>query len=135
MPSEEHWPEHLPGPKQMMEIGPAMPLASRAGASGIEGRGIVGEACVPQVMNAGGGIGAGGTAGPGWDHAIEHVDTALDRAENIVWRSNPHEIARRFFGKMGDGGIERIQHDRLPLPDRQSANGVAIEFQIFQCTD
>jgi hypothetical protein len=47
MPCKEHWPQHFAGPKQMVEIGSAMSRTSRAIASRIEWRWIVGEAGIP----------------------------------------------------------------------------------------
>ena len=47
VPRKEHWPQHFASPKQMVEIGSAMPHTSRAITSTIEWRWIVGEASIP----------------------------------------------------------------------------------------
>ena len=78
MPGEEHRSKHLSSSKEMMEVCPTMPGASWAAASALERGPIVGESCVPEVMHAGAGIASSGPTGPGWDYAIEHIDTSLD---------------------------------------------------------
>jgi len=132
VPGQKHRPENFPGPEQMMQVGPAVLRASRAIALGIEGGGIVGEARIPEVVDPGARIGPRGAAGSGRDHTIEHIDATLDAGENVVRGPDTHQIARGILGEMGDGRIERLQHDGLAFPDRQSAEGIAIEPDLPQ---
>src|SRR5574344_1247913 len=40
----------------------------------------------------------------GWENAVEHIDPAFDAAEDIIERTDPHQIA---------GFIERKKADRI----------------------
>src|ERR1700710_961598 len=120
MPSEKHRSQHFSGSKEMMEIGSTMFCASRTRASSIERTRIGSEARIPKIVDAGGGICPRGTTRSCRNHAIEHVDTTLDRAEDVIRCPNAHQIPRRCFWKMGDSRVERLQHRSLSFSDGQS---------------
>ena len=95
MPSEEHRAEHFSGTEQMMEICSTVFCASRTLAVMIQRTGIVRETGVAQVLDTRRRVGAAGSACPGWDHAIKHVDPTLHCLKHVIWRPDTHEISRR----------------------------------------
>ena len=49
---QQHWPEHFPGAKQMMQIGARVALASRAGAGRIQWTRIIGKRALRILRHA-----------------------------------------------------------------------------------
>ncbi len=66
-------------------------------------------------------------AGAGRHHAVEHVDAARYRLDDIVRRADAHQVARRVGRQRRHGHVEHRQHRRLWLADREPADGIAIE--------
>src|SRR5690606_32809397 len=66
----------------------------------------------------------------GRHHAIEHVDTAPDRLDEIVGRADTHQITRAVRGKEVHGRIEYTPHSGLSLADRKTANRIAVETNV-----
>ena len=40
------------------------------------------------------------------ENAVEHVDSRVNRVQNVVGRSDSHDIFRLFFGKILHGEVE-----------------------------
>ena len=78
------------------------------------------------------GEGLAGAARAGRQHAIEHVDAALDRADDVVGLADAHQIARRVGGQLAGREIEAGEHRLLPLPDREPADRIAVEADLAQ---
>ena len=68
----------------------------------------------------------------GRHHAIEHVDAAPDRFQEIVRRADPHQIARAVRRQRRRRLFDDLKHDILRLADRQAADGVAVKADIDQ---
>src|SRR6202020_2520919 len=63
-------------------------------------------------------------------HAIEHIDASPHRLKEVAGRSDAHEIARLVEGEMRDHDVERVEHRRLRLADRQSADRIAVKVHL-----
>ena len=70
------------------------------------------------------------TAVPGRHHAIEHVDAARDRLQDVLGRADTHQIARPVRRQERRHLLDHRQHHRLRLADRKAADGVAVKAGI-----
>ena len=66
-------------------------------------------------------------AGARRQHAVEHVDAARDRFEDVVGRADAHQVARAVGRQLRHHRLEHVEHHRLRLADREPADGVAVE--------
>ena len=62
-------------------------------------------------------------------HAVEHVDAARDRFEDVVGRADAHQIARPVGRQLRRRLLDHRQHHVLRLADRKAADGVALEIR------
>src|SRR5437879_644627 len=66
------------------------------------------------------------------EDTVEHVDPSAHALQQVLWFTNPHEIARlvrrQLDGSMGD----EVVHDVPWFPDAQAAYGITIEAAIDQ---
>ena len=74
---------------QVVEVGAAIFGAGIAGAARVERRGIFSVACITQVDRAGPGEALPIAARAAGQDAVEHVDPALHRANQIVGLAHP----------------------------------------------
>ena len=65
----------------------------------------------------------------GRHHAIEHVDPAAHRLDDIVRRADAHEIARLRLRQVRFDRFDHAQHDILRFADRQPADRVALQVE------
>ena len=73
-----------------------------------------------------------GAAGAGRHHAVEHVDAARHRADQVVRRADAHQVARPVGRQQRHGRVQHGEHRRLALADRQPADRVAVEADLGQ---
>ncbi len=57
--------------------------------------------------------------------AVEHVDAAGDRREQVVGRADAHEVMRLVVGQVRHDLLDHGQHHRLRLADGEAADGIA----------
>ena len=119
-------PSTSPRPHQMMQIG-ARVLRRGACALRIERARVLGIARVAQIEPPAPGEGLAVAARAGRHHAVEHVDAAGDRCEQILRRADAHQIARPILRQHGSGRLDHVEHRGLPFADRQPADGIAVE--------
>src|SRR3546814_2896508 len=81
--------KHLLGLEKMMQVGAAVVGAGRTGAVGVERTRVVAVAGVEQVEHGAAGEGLAGAPAARRQHAVEHVDAAAHRADD-VGRSEEH---------------------------------------------
>src|SRR5919204_1183024 len=121
--------------QQMTEVGPAEAAASRAPAAVVERARVTGEARVLEVEAAL--PRERGTRAPQarGQHAIEHVDPALDHLEDAGGIADAHEVARLVDGeerrRPGDG----LQHEGAVLPHAEPAERVPVEVELGDLPD
>ncbi len=72
------------------------------------------------------------TTGTGRHHAVEHVDAARHRFQNIVRRTDAHQVTRLFGGQHRQRDVEHAQHHILRLADRKTADSVTLEIKLPQ---
>src|SRR3546814_2145746 len=84
MRGHQHRAQDLARSDEVVEIGAAPPATHRAGACRIERALILAEARVADVDRAAARECLPGAARSGGEHAIEHVDPALDAADDVV---------------------------------------------------
>ena len=73
-----------------------------------------------------------GAAGAGRQDAIEQIDAALHRADQVVGLADAHEIARRVLGQRRHRRVEHREHGLLTLADGEAADGIAVEADVGQ---
>src|ERR1700683_593119 len=56
-------------------------------------------------------------------HAIEHVDAAAHRLQDVLGPADPHEVARLVRGHQRQQRVQHLFALRFGLPDRQAAYG------------
>ncbi len=87
---------------------------------------------VLQIDDAETRIGMAVAAGARRVHAVEHVDAALDAAEDVVGLAHPHQVARLVGGQLwGDLG-QYPEHGLLRLAHRETTDRVAIKADGLQ---
>src|SRR5919112_1203315 len=74
-------------------------------------------------------VGRAVAAGPGRHDAVEHVDAAPDRLDDVVGRADSHEVARLVARQMRLRRLDHPQHDVLRLPDGEAADRVTLEVE------
>src|SRR3546814_5271192 len=65
-------------------------------------------------------------------HAIEHVDPAFDRTDNVVRLAHAHQVTGLVGGQHVRREIQRGEHCLLPLAHCKAADSIAIEADIYQ---
>jgi hypothetical protein len=81
----------------------------------------------PQVASAKAGEGHPLPGKRGWQNAIEHVDTAVYRLEQISRGADSHQIARPVLGQQLGHDGRAVFALCAALADRKAANGKAVE--------
>ena len=132
MLGHQHRAEDLGRADEVMDIGAVPGRAGRARAAGLQWLAVLGEAGVADVDRPVGGECLAGAPRAGRQHAIEHVDPAPDRLDDVVGLADPHQVARPVGGQHVDREIEHAAHLRLPLAHRQPADRIAIEADLKQ---
>ena len=64
--------------------------------------------------------------------AIEHVDAARHRGEDIVGLADAHQIARLVGGKLDHGFLDGREHHVLRLAHREAADGIAVKADPYE---
>src|SRR5919106_3566375 len=101
--------------------------ARRAGAVLVERPRIAGEARVAEVEAAGPGERGARPRRARRQDAVEHVDAALDDAEDALRVADPHEVARAVGRQERRRPADGVEHLRARLADGQAAERVAVE--------
>lgn len=60
-----------------------------------------------------------------WQHAVEHIDSALNSLEEAVRRAHAHQIARLVLIKVRRNDFQHLIHQLFRLAHRKPADGVA----------
>src|SRR5947207_2375919 len=111
----------------MVDVGAAESRARRAWAAGLDWLLVLGEARVAEVQWPVGGERLPRAARARRQHAVEHVDAADDRLDDIVRLADTHQVARLVCGQHAYREIEAAEHRLLPLADRKSADRITVE--------
>ena len=130
MTSREAVRQQLLGPEQMRQIGPREPGAEEARAVVLDRRWIIEEASVADVQPTARDPQLAVPRDPRREHAVEQVDAAVDRLEEVRRRAEPHQVSRPWVvGQERDRDVERRVALRRGLIAGQSADADAIERQ------
>ena len=100
-----------------MQVGAAEIAAGGTGDAVVERTRVVGVPGVAQVDRPEAREGLAGAARPRRQHAVEHVDAARHRAQQILRLANAHQVARPIRRQQRHGDVEHAEH-RLPGPRR-----------------
>src|SRR5450631_3307651 len=65
-------------------------------------------------------------------HAIEHIDAAADRFENVLWPAHAHEITRLPRGHVRHQAVEHPGTLLDGLADRQTADRKSFEADVLE---
>ena len=68
----------------------------------------------------------------GRHHAIEHVDPARHRFDQVLRPADAHQVARPIFGQLRRGVVEHGVALGLGLAHREAADGIAVEADLAQ---
>ena len=66
----------------------------------------------------------------GRHHAIEHVDAARDRFDQVLGPAHAHQVARAVVGQLRAGVLEHRVALGLRLADGQAADRIAVEADV-----
>ena len=122
---QKHRAQHLPTAHQVVQVGAGEAAAGRTAAIGIERPRVLAVAGVLQVHRAARGEGLAGAPRARRQHAVEHVDAAHHRADDVVRPADAHQVAGLAIRHARGGGLQHAEGLRLALADRQAAHGVA----------
>ena len=120
-------PEQLFRLEQVADVGPAVLAAGGAAAGGVDGAlvplilGVFDvDDAAPGVQVAVAGVAAG-------HDAVEQVDAAGHRLEDVAGGAHPHQVAYLVLGHMGLDLLDDVVHHLGRLADGQAADGVAVQ--------
>src|SRR6202167_3136889 len=65
-------------------------------------------------------------------HAIEHVDAAAHRLQDVLGPSHAHEVARLVRGHQRQQRVQHLLAFRFGLADREAADGEACETDLLE---
>src|SRR5213075_3577195 len=99
--------------------------AGRAWAAALDRVLVLREAGVADIERPVGGKRLAGAPRARRQYAIEHVDPAEHRLNEVVGLADAHQIARLIRGQHGNREIEAAEHRLLPLADRKAADRIA----------
>ncbi len=68
----------------------------------------------------------------GRHHAIEHIDAARDRLQNVFGRADAHQIPRAILRQDRGDLIDHREHHRLRFPDREAPDRVTMKTDLDQ---
>ena len=109
VPAQQHLAEDFVGPDQVVQIGLRIGRG-RAFDGRVQRVLILGEAGVLEVDRAVPGPGLAVAAGPGGQDAVEHVDAAIDRLDQVDRLAHAHQIAGAVGGQHVGGVVEDLAH-------------------------
>ncbi len=87
---------------------------------------------IAQVHRSGPRVGEPMPAVAGRQNAIEHVDAATHRFDQIERRADAHQVARLLLRKKRQRRIERGEHQLVPLAHRKPTDRIALEIHGHQ---
>ena len=125
-------PSVSPDLHQMMQIGARIVARRRPCAFLVERPRIVGVAGVAQIDLAEAGERHAVAPVAGRHHAVEHVDAARHRLQQILGRADAHQVARAIRRQRRRGLLDHREHHRLRLADRKPADRVAVKADLDQ---
>src|SRR5690349_16241402 len=115
-----------------MQVGARKLPRRRTAALRVERTRIVGMPGVFDVDRAEAGESKSMAAVARGQDAVEHVDAAGNRLENIRWRAHAHQITRLREWQSRRGGRHHAQHHLFALADREPADRVPVEAKRYQ---
>ncbi len=116
----------------MAEVRPRVMLAGVTITGGIEGTRISAILCVFDHHPPCRGKQKAVTRVTRREDAVEHVDPSAHALEQVLWFTNPHEIARLVHRQLGSSMCHEIVHDVPWFTDAQTAYGIAVEAALDQ---
>src|SRR5574343_272230 len=130
----QHAAQDFAAAEQVVEVGTAERGAGVARTRRVEraGVGLVAGVLDLDIAEAGEQVAVAGVAGR--HHAVEHVDAALDREDQVFRRADAHQVARLVGRHAGRDVVEDARHVLLRFADRQAANGHAVETDVVEAS-
>ena len=122
--------KHLARLEQVADIGAAVALADRAVAFRVDWGIVQLIFCVVDVDDALPGEQVAVARIAAGHDAVEQVDAAVDRLDNVDRCANPHQVARLVLGHIGFNLLDDVVHHRRRLAHRQTADGVAVAVDL-----
>src|SRR5436309_5576141 len=135
MQAQEAQPQELVLVDEVAQVRAREALAGRARTAFVQRARIAGETGVPEVEAS---LPRERRARPGGarrEHAVEHVDAALDHLEDALGVADAHEVARLAGREERSGPGDSLEHQPPILADRQAAEGVAVEVELGDLLD
>ena len=124
--------QNLPAHEQVPQIGPGIIAAGITAALFIKRPGIIPIAGIFYNKSAPGSKEHSISGIAGWHNAVEHVDPAVYRFNQIFRGADPHEVDRLVFGQVLDRCLGHVIHLFLGFSHRQAAEGIAVKTDIDQ---
>ena len=131
---EQDRAEHLVGLDEVVEIGARIVARGGAGTRLVDRARVVGVARVLEVDRPEAGEGEPVPAVARRQDAVEHVDAACHRLDDVLGCADPHEIARPLGRERGGHGLDDAQHHLLRLAHGQPADGITVKAHLGENT-
>ena len=119
--------EHLPGLIKVSQVGSRITPADHTVTFLIKRTHIASKPGVPDVEPPTAGKDLAIARVACRHYAVEHIDTARDRLDQIDRGSYSHQVARPVGWHERRGEFDRIIHQGLLLPDAQSTDSIPLE--------
>ena len=116
----------------MMQIRPAVDTGRLAVAFFVQGSRIILMSRILQIDLSKARVGQTVTAGTSRHDTIELVDPALDAFQQIVGRSDTHQITWLVDRHYRRRDVQHAQHHFLGFSDGQPANGIALKWHLAE---
>src|SRR3954447_9125842 len=130
MLGHQHRSKDLARLDEMMHVGALELDTGGTRAVTLDRVAILREARVAQVQWTTGCERLAGAARAGRKHAVEHVDPAHDRLDDVVRLADAHEVARTLGGQHVDGVVEAAEHRFLSLSNGKATDRITVESNV-----
>src|SRR5271170_339873 len=124
--------QYLVASVQMPQIAAAEVSAGITGASRLEGTCVLLMSRIANIDDAGAGEKMGVACVAGGHDAIEHIDAAAHRLDDVLRSSDAHEIARFARGHVRHQRIEHEGAFGFALSHREAADGEARKADLLE---
>ena len=106
--------------------------AAGARAARFDGRGVLLMRCIADVHDAAAREQMGVSRMPGRHHAVEHVDAAPHRFDDVLRPAHAHQVARLCRGHLRQQGLEDRFALRFGLADGETADGQTRKTNVLE---
>src|ERR1051325_8829137 len=115
----------------MTEIGPRVAPADGTTTRFVERTRVVHPLRVLDVQLAARCESLPGAAVSRWQNTVKHVDATRHSFNQILRRSDAHQVSRGVFRHLGRDVLDDFKHQRLLFTDAQTTDSVAVKADVY----